>query len=282
KKKKTVQSGKTHDFGSYELKPGKRIVNIRWKDPDTGEWNEAKKIEEVRAGLSSSVTFATARSNVSLSVETASDTVEILKGEREDVRLYFRNTGNVTARDIKVFPACNSDFIKVEDEFGVVDIKSGGMTFADVQLIGQREGEWELKVQIKGGNFDAVIIAVKVNVKSSLYRNIPDRGRIAKAGKDGDIEVETYEVDDEKRKEIRKADSLRNNVTKEFSSVVENKGIDIKFDMYGIFLYKVYNAFIANAALDGRQLKLDEARQSPIRRHEAPGYTDLSTNRKVI
>jgi len=52
--------------------------------------------------------------------------------------------------------------------------------------------------------------------------------------------------------------------------------------MYGIFLYKVYNAFIANAAQDGRQLKLDEARQSPISRHEAPGYTDLSVNRKVI
>ena len=36
--------------------------------------------------------------------------------------------------------------------------------------------------------------------------------------------------------------------------------------MYGIFLYKVYNAFIANAALDGRQLKLDEARQSHVNR----------------
>jgi len=29
-------------------------------------------------------------------------------------------------------------------------------------------------------------------------------------------------------------------------------------------------AFIANAAQDGRQLKLDEARQSHISRHEAP------------
>ena len=36
--------------------------------------------------------------------------------------------------------------------------------------------------------------------------------------------------------------------------------------MYGIFLYKVYNAFIANAALDGRQLKLDEARQRHVNR----------------
>ena len=34
-----------------------------------------------------------------------------------------------------------------------------------------------------------------------------------------------------------------------------------EFDIYRIILYKVIIAFIANAAQDGRQLKLDEARR---------------------
>jgi len=34
-----------------------------------------------------------------------------------------------------------------------------------------------------------------------------------------------------------------------------------EFDMYRIILYTVNMAFIANAAQDGRQLKLDEARR---------------------
>ena len=54
-----------------------------------------------------------------------------------------------------------------------------------------------------------------------------------------------------------------------------------EFDCMGIYGINTINAFIANAALDGRQLKLDEARQSPVRRHEAPGCTDQRINRKV-
>ena len=41
-------------------------------------------------------------------------------------------------------------------------------------------------------------------------------------------------------------------------------------------------AFIANAAQDGRQLKLDEARRRYINRDPASYRTDLSVTRKEI
>jgi hypothetical protein len=49
-----------------------------------------------------------------------------------------------------------------------------------------------------------------------------------------------------------------------------------------IFLIKNNIAFIANAAQDGRQLKLDEARRRYVNRDPASYRTDLSINRKDI
>ena len=46
------------------------------------------------------------------------------------------------------------------------------------------------------------------------------------------------------------------------------------------FLVKENMAFIANAAQDGRQLKLDEARRRYVNRDPASYRTDLSVNRR--